>query len=432
MSKSLNILREELLRVEILSYKKSLINIIKSAASLMDKRLVKHGERVMFIVYYLLKLENRTKKEVSDICMLSLLHDVGAYKTEEVDKMIEFETSTPFKHSVYGYKFLEHCNVLPNILDAILYHHTNYNELVNTDCKNKDIANKIHLADRIDILLLHKDIDEVVSTIESLKGKQFSKHNVNLFIKANNEFNILQRVLDGSYKQVVNEYFSSYNLSNEKVFNYLKMVIYFIDFRSEATVSHTLTTTTISLEIAKLMRLSNKQISELAWGAMFHDIGKLAIPLNIIEKNGRLTEEEFEIMKKHSDYTREILKGNINENIVEIAARHHEKIDGSGYPLGLKGKDLSLEERIVAVADIVSALLGKRSYKEGFSKNEVLEIITSMTLDNKICKEVSNCVVKNYDDIILKSFKKSNEAIIEYNNFNEEANLLLNKLGLTG
>lgn len=117
---------------------------------------------------------------------------------------------------------------------------------------------------------------------------------------------------------------------------FLEMQALSIDFRSE---------------------IPKDSYSDLYYGALLHDIGKVSTPVEILEKPGKLTSEEFEVMKKHVTETRKILDGYVNPKAYRIAVRHHEKLDGSGYPLGLKAEDLSLEERICAISDIVSALV---------------------------------------------------------------------------
>ena len=99
----------------------------------------------------------------------------------------------------------------------------------------------------------------------------------------------------------------------------------------------------------------------------------MSIPTEILEKPDKLTTDEFEIMKQHCIIGYNILSDLNIDDIRDIATFHHEKLDGSGYPFGLKTKDLSPEARIVAISDILSALIGSRSYKEGFPKENTHE-----------------------------------------------------------
>jgi HD-GYP domain-containing protein (c-di-GMP phosphodiesterase class II) len=133
--------------------------------------------------------------------------------------------------------------------------------------------------------------------------------------------------------------------------------------------------------------LNNGYISKLKQAAPLHDIGKIAVSDLILNKNGKLTDEEFAIMKSHTTEGGKILKkivhdagdtfdaGYLNESI-EMASYHHEKWDGSGYPEHLKGEEIPLSARIMAVADVFDALIAERVYKKGFPYEKAMAIIT--------------------------------------------------------
>ena len=163
------------------------------------------------------------------------------------------------------------------------------------------------------------------------------------------------------------------------------------------------------IEYDDLLKLSEKY--NLYYGALLHDIGKIAIPLSILEAPGRLTPKEMDIMKKHVEITDHILTGIVDDDVREIAIRHHEKIDGSGYFRGLKGEQLTKPQRIVAVADIISALYGKRSYKEAFDIDKIKEIIKSDADNNKICPQVVGVALRNLIRII-DNFEKKKEVTL--------------------
>ena len=165
--------------------------------------------------------------------------------------------------------------------------------------------------------------------------------------------------LEHEYIQIMEEVPFS---SREKQ-SILRMLVYAIDFRSQHTVTHTITTTSISVSVARCMGLPESQVRKIWYGALLHDLGKIGIPVEILEYPGKLSPQAMTIMQTHVKLTEEILGGTIEEDITRIALRHHEKLDGSGYPRRLPVDELTTEERIVAVSDIVSALLGTRSYK---------------------------------------------------------------------
>ena len=191
--------------------------------------------------------------------------------------------------------------------------------------------------------------------------------------------------------------------TKEEIRKYLDMVIYTIDFRSRHTVTHTMTTTSISYELAKRMGRKGRALSDIYFGSLLHDLGKIGIPVEILEFPGKLSPQAMRIMRTHVELTGLILGPDVEEKIRKIAMRHHEKLDGSGYPLGLTAMDLSLEERIVAVADIVSALAGTRSYKEAFSRERIVGIIGKMKEDGLIDGSIVDVMTDNFDDIMGKT-----------------------------
>jgi HD-GYP domain-containing protein (c-di-GMP phosphodiesterase class II) len=148
-----------------------------------------------------------------------------------------------------------------------------------------------------------------------------------------------------------------------------------------------------SYTIAKKLFEQERQIRprlmrEILWFSPLHDIGKIGIPDSILLKPGKLTDEEFEIMKGHvsigeSVITKmdESLHATVNLNAlktaIDLISSHHERWDGTGYPRGLKGRDIPLSGRIVAVADVFDALTSRRPYKEAFSIEKTMEIMRS-------------------------------------------------------
>lgn len=134
--------------------------------------------------------------------------------------------------------------------------------------------------------------------------------------------------------------------------------------------------------IAEKMNFPASQLDHIRLGASMHDIGKMAINDNILNKPSTLTSEEFEQMKKHCDYGYEILKNSDRELLKTaaiIAYEHHENYDSSGYPRGLKGDEINLLSRIVALVDVFDALATKRVYKEIWPQDEILSYIKSQS-----------------------------------------------------
>lgn len=399
---------------------KSIVEVLKKALGYLDNRLVSHGERVAYIILKMLQHENKySENEVRDLVFLALIHDIGAYKTEEIDNMFLFEEVRPNDHAVYGYLFIKHFTPLSELSECILFHHIDDDKFDMFDHKLVKLGQKYHFADRVDIV--HTYIDENDPSLYLARYyNRFDNKDIKTFSEVNGKTKLLTKLKDGSYRQELNEFFKKNNYRYKQLVDFLIMLAYLIDFKSEFTVTHNINVVTIAEELAKHLRLSMNQVEKIKLAAWLHDVGKIAIPHSILEKKGGLTFEEMETMKQHIRYTEKIISGLVDDEIVNIAIRHHEKLDGSGYYYGLTKKDLTLSDQILAVADIVGALSGKRSYKEAYGKDKIIDILTTMAKTNKINDVVVNEFITNYDEIMTNTKNVASLITQEYFNIKEE------------
>lgn len=152
---------------------------------------------------------------------------------------------------------------------------------------------------------------------------------------------------------------------------------------------------------------------------IFHDVGKVAIPRKILEFPGKLSDEQMSVMRTHVSETEQLIRSIVSDDICEIAVRHHEKLGGSGYPHGLLGGELTFPQRIVAAADIVSALSSQRSYKEPFPRDRTICILNEMKTA-KLDTEVCEYVCRNYDEIMDTTGNERVSIIERYGNIRDD------------
>ncbi len=146
-----------------------------------------------------------------------------------------------------------------------------------------------------------------------------------------------------------------------------------VDAKSPWTAGHSERVTQLALSIGRAMGLSAREQELLQLGGMLHDIGKIAVPEAILDKNGRLTEEEYALIRTHSEAGAHILEPILAyEEVIPTVAQHHEWYNGKGYPRGLAGEEIVLGARILAVADVCDALASDRPYRPGWDKDRVL------------------------------------------------------------
>lgn len=173
----------------------------------------------------------------------------------------------------------------------------------------------------------------------------------------------------------------------------------------EYTFKHSVDVATISMILAKQQGLSKTEIYEIGLSGLLHDVGKTEVPLEILNKPGRLDDEEFAVMKQHSVFGYNIVKNRreFNAAISLGVLQHHEKINGRGYPLGLTADEISPYAKILTVADIYDALITERPYKSAFSQRDAVEMIMSMTgeVDMKAMKSfLESMILYPVDSIV--------------------------------
>lgn len=226
---------------------------------------------------------------------------------------------------------------------------------------------------------------ETLETIEKLKVPDRAKVQLSESVKA--------RVSEGIQYLYSNTSTDSFSDTANNIANDLMKAItdndaIAIDINTlkvsdEYTFKHSVDVATMAMVIARKHGMKEKEVFEIGVSGLLHDLGKSQIPLEILNKAGRLTEEEFAIMKQHSVFGYRILNGknNVSQTIKLGVLQHHEKISGQGYPLGLNENQICPYAKILSVADVYDALVTERPYKKAFSQQDAIELIMSMTPD---------------------------------------------------
>lgn len=396
---------------------KDVYQIIRKTLSIINNKIMDHGEITGYILYKMMEYENTytdqkyTEQELVDYTMLGILHDIGLYKEDDVKKVTDFETKNLWPHSIYGFLFLKYLSPIGDRAEVILYHHLDYNRYGMIQSRYLHVIELLNLADKMDTVLHLKDEKLEPDYFAKYRNVKFSGAALDLFQKAEKCYGITENLVNGKYREELDVLLAKRAFSEQYKKGFLEMLVYTIDFRSEHTVIHTLATVNFAEQLGRLSRVSGKDLRDLHYGALLHDLGKIAIPLHILESTGRLSDDEMKVMKAHVRITEMILEGVVDDDVLQIAVRHHEKLDGTGYHKGLSAADMTLPQQIIAVADILSALYGKRSYKEAFSKEKILDIMNSDADKGKINRSVVTTLERNYDNIIAE-FEKEKESTI--------------------
>ncbi len=205
----------------------------------------------------------------------------------------------------------------------------------------------------------------------------------------------------------------------EAILNMLELKEY-----DEYTYTHSINVSLLSIMFANFLNWNSDKIKELGTGAILHDMGKILIPKEIINKNGKLTPEEFELVKKHTIYGYEIVKPykEFSERTKLIPLLHHECYNGSGYPFGLSGEKIDELAQIVSIADIFDAIVTKRSYKPGYplwnaflsiQQSAGIKFIPRLAIEfvNKMPQKIAGEAVIKVGDFVLLNTKEIGEIV---------------------
>ncbi|WP_421382332.1 HD-GYP domain-containing protein [Bacillus salacetis] len=170
-----------------------------------------------------------------------------------------------------------------------------------------------------------------------------------------------------------------------------------VEQKDRYTFNHSDRVANYAVKIAKKLRVNVEQLENLNVASYLHDIGKINVPEEILNKPGRLTDEEFDIIKKHPGDGAEMIKGTYYEEIYPIIEQHHERLNGTGYPNRLKGDEISLEARIIAVSDTFDAMTEDRAYRKAFDAQFALD-------------ELKKLSGTHYDPEVVRAFE---EVLVE-------------------
>ena len=278
-----------------------------------------------------------------------------------------------------------------------------------------DITQAVHVADAVATMVnehipVLNQVKEIVSVIEACRGTEFSPKAVDAFlVVSKREFMWMDLVLNPQFLLLFTGTIRDISLDEATVFT--RFMSRLIDFRSPFTVMHSAGVAASARELARLVGMTEEECKMMAIAGYLHDIGKLRVPNEILEKPGKLTEEEFNIVKEHPYYTRLILmEADGFDKIADWAGYHHEKLNGKGYPFHWEAEQLDLGSRIMAVADIFSAIAEVRPYRAGMKREQALNVMRENVENGSVCGNVVRLLEEHYDEVDAAREKESREV----------------------
>ena len=400
------------------------------AMDMINSSLVDHHKQVAYISFSIASEIGLSSEEQNNLILAGLLHDSGALYLEDRLSTLEFELENPQRHAETGYLLLKNFAPFSKLAPLVRYHHIPWecgkgirrrDEEINIGC------HILHLADRISVLIQkQKNIltmtKEIYDKIKVNSGEIFMPELV-LALKDLTKKEFFW--LDAASSSIGSILASRSNLPDvelnmKELISLAKFFCQIIDFRSHFTATHTSGVAATAEALAGLANFSDRECQIMKVAGYLHDLGKLAVPTEILEKPGSLSYEDFSIVRSHTYYTYRTL-----ENIAEFdiinnwASFHHERMDGRGYPFHLKKQDLSLGSRIMALADVFTALSEDRPYRKGMSPDRAMKIIEEMANNSSLDKNILSLLRDHFDEINTCRTYAQEAARKEYKDFEE-------------
>jgi len=370
-----------------------------------------HGKRVAYMAAECGKALNWDNERLDDLFLGAILHDCGVSNTAVHTRLTNFEGKNIANHCDKGAELLQKRPLLANLAEHVLYHHTPWTELLGLDLSEtvKLATNCIYMVDRVDILILNAlqtnpnilaSKEQIRRKIKAKAGRWFNYELVDIFmeISAPEAFWLsMDQAQESGYVLSWMEHCQTQDIDFQDLKDIILIFSYIVDAKSKYTLHHSDGVANLSRCLGELFNLSEQQCDKLELTGLLHDLGKLRVPDKIIDKPGKLTESEYCIVQRHSFDSYNILK-NISgfEDIANWAAQHHERIDGSGYPYRNNECGLSIEAKIIAVADVLQALTQNRPYRKKFSPQNIVLELNKLAYAGKLDKEVVLMVKDNF------------------------------------
>lgn len=374
------------------------IHALSDALDLVGVDQVLHGKRVGFMALQCGEAMGLNGRELEDLFHAGLLHGCGVSSTQIHRCLVnELDWSNSEFHCLKGSELLSQFPPLAHLAPLVRHHHTHWDALraLNLPESTALLANLLYLVDRVDALVApHYEHDLLLArhavrdTVWRLSSSFFAPELVALFLDLSDNEAFWLNLEPRHLIRFIYERERGARLAPVSLPDLKQLALLFarvVDAKSPYTLEHSLGTARLARFLAERTGLPAETCEKIEVAGLLHDLGKLRVPDEVLEKPGPLTQTEQAAIQRHSFETYQILRGITGlEDITLWAAYHHERPNGRGYPFHRRGAELTIESRIIAVSDVFQALAQRRPYRQPLPPMQILETLRVFARDNHL------------------------------------------------
>ena len=408
----------------------NLVSPLGKTFDLMNPALGDHCLRVAYLAMRLAEELGWPAWRRRETAIAGALHDIGAFSLAERLDLMDFETADRGAHARAGYLLLREFKPFERIAETVLHHHLHWRDGQGERADGSPVpegSHLLHLADRTAVLFRKDEpvlgqIPGIRASIRERSGSWFVPSYVEALLRLCDRDYIWLEISSGAMGDSLRHSLGMETIDTDirEFLDFSRLVCRIVDFKSKFTATHSSGVAAVGKTLASLVGFSRQECVMFEIAAYLHDLGKMAIPSEILEKRDRLTQAEWGVMRTHVYYTYEILNPIEVLNLVASwSSLHQERLDGSGYPFHVGEDDLPLGARLMAVADVFTGITENRPYRKGMTREEALGVLHGMAAKGELDARLIALLEINYDAIHRAREEAQAQAVREYGAFRE-------------
>lgn len=405
-----------------------LVNPVAKTLDMMSPAVAEHSLRVAFLALRIGEELPLSAEERRELAIAGALHDIGAFSLSDRLDLLDFEETKPMQHSVAGYLLLKDFKPFSRVASMVEFHHLPWKQGDGRACRGKPVplgSHILHLADRVAVLIskgpdVLEQVDRILSAILKHKGERFAPDCVDALSRMAGKDYVWLEIASSSMESALRRSlsFQIAEVDMEGLLELSRLICRIIDFKSAFTATHSSGVAAAGGALAHRAGFSSRECMLLEIAAYLHDLGKLAVPSEILEKPGKLSPREWNVMRTHVFYTYQVLDS--IEPLAVIAAwggLHQERLNGSGYPFHYTREQLPLGARIMAVADVFTSLAEDRPYRSAMTREDATGVLRGMSGRGELDETLVELLIGRYEEIDSCRAMAQSQSVREYEEF---------------